>query len=183
LISGVEDFVKCSNLEDFVIVADSGLINKTNIALLESGEYKCFIGAGIKNKTEVIKQWILSQEKRDGVFHEMQKGDSRLIIGYCDNRAKKDKFNCNKGVKRLIEMRPMFRFTPKRIEVHVCICFGAYKVYKELEHVLKLSGIHLSVDRVLNIAKNSSYAKIKLSANGETLTKTMRRTAKHRTVE
>jgi hypothetical protein len=30
----VEDFVKRFSLEDFVVVAGSGLINKTNIALL-----------------------------------------------------------------------------------------------------------------------------------------------------
>ena len=43
----------------------------------------------------------VSQEKKDGVFHETNKGDSRLIIGYTDNRAKKDKYNREKGVKRL----------------------------------------------------------------------------------
>jgi len=31
----VEDFVKRFDLTDFVIVADSGLINKTNLSLLE----------------------------------------------------------------------------------------------------------------------------------------------------
>ena len=32
--------------------------------------------------------------------------------------------------KGTLEMRPMFHFTPRRIEAHVCICFVAYKVYK-----------------------------------------------------
>ena len=31
------------------------------------------------------------------------------------------------------DMRPMFHFTERRIETQVCICFVAYKVYKELE--------------------------------------------------
>ena len=30
-------------------------------------------------------------------------------------------------------IRPLFHFTPRRIEALVCICFIAYKVYKELE--------------------------------------------------
>jgi transposase len=38
-----------------------------------------------------------------------------------------------------IELRPMFHFIPKRIEAHVCICFVAYEIYKELERVLKCS--------------------------------------------
>jgi hypothetical protein len=102
MIPVVEDFVKRFHLEDFVVVADSGLINKKNLELLESGGYKYIIGARIKNETAEVKQWILSQEKKDGVFHELGKlPKSRLIIGYTDNRAKKDRYNRDQGVKRL----------------------------------------------------------------------------------
>ena len=48
--------------------------------------------------------------------------------------------------KGTLEMRPMFHFIPKHIEPHVCICFVAYNVYKELEWILKLSKINLSKD-------------------------------------
>jgi transposase len=264
MIPIVEDFVKRFNLEDFVVVADSGLMNKTNIALLESGNYKYIIGARIQNETEEIKQWILSLDKINGSFYELCKlPKSRLIIGYSEKRAQKDKHNRDKGVKRLknayksgkiskenvnkrgynkfleisdnvkvtinqdkiredekwdglkgyltnttlpakevyeqyrglwiierayrvtkgtLEMRPMFHFTEKRIQAHVCICFVAYKVYKELERILKLSGINLSVDKVLNIAKTITTLKIKLPASDETLTKTMLLTAKHKAI-
>ena len=37
--------------------------------------------------------------------------------------------------KGTLEMRPVFHFTARRIEAHVCICFVAYKVYKELERI------------------------------------------------
>jgi hypothetical protein len=76
----------------------------------------------------------------------------------------------------------MFHFTPKRIEAHVCICFVAYKVYKELERIIKLSGINLSVDKVLNIAKTITTLKIKLPACGQTLSKPMLITAKHKSI-
>src|SRR5690554_1814713 len=66
MIPLVEDFVRRFNLKDFVVVADSGLMNKTNIALLESGNYKYIIGARIKNEGAEIKQWLLSLEKQDG---------------------------------------------------------------------------------------------------------------------
>jgi len=260
----VEDFVRRFDLSDFVVVADSGLMNKTNISLLESAGYKYIIGARIKNESEEIKQWILSLEKQDGCFYELGKlPQSRLIVGYSENRAKKDKYNRAKGVKRLktayksgtitkeninkrgynkfldlsdnvqvvinqekinedekwdglkgyltntelpakevyeqycglwvierayrvtkgtLELRPMFHFTPKRIEAHVCICFVAYKVYRELERILKLSGINLSVDKVLNIAKTITTLKIKLPACGEMLTKPMLITAKHKSI-
>jgi hypothetical protein len=67
----------------------------------------------------------------------------------------------------------MFHFTTKRIEAHVCICFVAYKVYKEMERILKICGINLSVDKVLNIAKTITALKIKLPVSGERITKTM----------
>jgi hypothetical protein len=98
----VEDFVKRFRLADFVVVADSGLMNKTNLALLESGGYKYIIGARIKNETDEIRQWILSLEKANGCFYELGKlPRSRLIVSYSENRAKKDKYNREKDVKRL----------------------------------------------------------------------------------
>jgi transposase len=260
----VEDFLQRFNLEDFVVVADSGLMNAKNITLLESGGYKYIIGARIKNENEEIKQWILSFQKQNGVFYEMNKTTScRLIVGYCESRAKKDKYNREKGVKRLkmsygngkitkeninkrgynkfleltddvlveinqekinddekwdglkgyitntnlsakmvyeqysglwqvenafrvtkgtLELRPMFHFTPRRIEAHVCICFVAYKVYKELERILKTININLSVDKVLDIAKTITTLKIKLPISNETMTKTMLLTAKHKSI-
>jgi len=69
-----------------------------------------------------------------------------------------------------------------RIEAHVCICFVAYKVYKELERILKFNDINLSVDKVLNIAKTITTLKIKLPVSGERLTKTMLITAKHKSI-
>jgi transposase len=254
MIPIVEDFVQRFNLEDFVVVADSGLMNKSNISLLESGGYKYIIGARIKNETNQVKQWILSLEKHDEEFNERKKGNTRLIIGYSANRAKKDMHNREKGIKRLqqayksgkitkenitkkgynkfldisenvkvsinhekieedqkwdglkgyitntslpakqvyeqynglwvierayritkgtIEIRPMFHFNPRRIEAHVCICFVAYKMYKELERVLKISEIQLSVDKVLGIAKTIATIKIKLPLQNKTTSRTL----------
>ena len=68
-------------------------------------------------------------------------------------------FRITKGT---LEIRPMFHFTPRRIEAHVCICFVAYKVYKELERVLKTNKINFSVDKVLNIVKTITTIKAKL---------------------
>ena len=84
--------------------------------------------------------------------------------------------------KGTLEMRPMFHFTSRRIEAHVCICFVAYKVYKELERILKITGIDLSVDKVLSIAKTITTIKVRLPSSGDTLTKTMLLTPKHKTI-
>lgn len=260
----VEDFVQRFNLDDFVVVADSGLMNKTNVSLLESGGYNYILGARIKNVSQKTKQWILSLEKRNDEFNELQIDKARLIVGYSEKRAKKDKYNREKGVKRLqkayksgninkeninkrgynkfleisdnvkvtinqqkidedekwdglkgymtntslpakevyeqynglwvvenafrvtkgtIELRPMFHFIPHRIEAHVCICFVAYKVYKELDRILKISGINLSVGKVLDIAKTVTTIKIKLPTSKTTLSKTMLLTPRHKSID
>jgi transposase len=265
MIPIVEDFVRRFELEDFVVVADSGLMNQKNIELLEQGGYKYIIGAKIKSENAELKSWILSLEKSEGAYYERNKSKNcRLIVGYSESRAKKDAYNREKGIQRLtkaysrgtltkeninkrgynkfleisdnvtvsinkeriiedrqwdglkgyitntglpaedvyrqyrdlwfierayrvtkgtLEMRPMFHFTPKRIEAHVCLCFVAYKVYKELERVLMQTGIMLSVDKVLNIAKTITTVRIRLPKSNSTLSKTMVLTAKHRMVE
>lgn len=259
----IDDFVYRFNLDDFVVVADSGLMNQRNLALLESGNYKYIIGARIKNENSVIKKWILSLTKQDGLFFETQKGDTRLIVAYSENRAKKDRYNRDKGVRRLekayksgnitkeninkrgynkfleisdnvkvkisqekikqdqqwdglkgyitntdlppeevykqysglwsverafritkgtLEMRPMFHFTPRRIEAHVCICFVAYKIYKELERILKISKMDMSADKVLDIAKTITTIKVNLPVSGNTMSKTMLTTTRHKSI-
>ncbi len=67
----------------------------------------------------------------------------------------------------------MFHFTRKRIEAHICICFVALKVYKELEHRLKLAGIYLSVDKVLAMAKTVTTIQLDMPENGKTYSKTL----------
>ena len=115
--------------------------------------------------------------------------------GYLTNTALESKEVCNqynglwvierayRVTKGTLQMRPMFHFTSKRIEAHVCICFVAYKVYKELERILKLSGINLSVERVLGIVKTITTLKVRLPASGETLSKTMLLTKKHKAIK
>jgi len=75
--------------------------------------------------------------------------------------------------KSKIEIRPMFHFTRKRIEAHICICFVALKVYKELERMLKVSEIKMNVDKVLALAKTITTIQIKLPLNKEVYPQTM----------
>lgn len=67
----------------------------------------------------------------------------------------------------------MFHFTRWRIEAHVCICFVALKVYKELERLLKLADINMSVDKVLALAQSIVTIQISLPQNKQTLSRTM----------
>ena len=80
-----------------------------------------------------------------------------------------------------LQMRPIFHFTEKRIEAHICICFMAYKIYKELERQLPILGCKWSVDKLLSIAKTIPTVKIKMP-NGEILYRTMAFTDEQREI-
>lgn len=262
MIPMIDDFKQRFTLgADFVVVADSGLMNKNNVALLQETGYKYILGARIKNEGASVKQWILSLEKKDKTSyeHKRQNGE-RLIVSYSEKRAKKEAYNRDRGIARLrkayksghitkqqvnkrgynkfleiskdievsiseekiaedckwdglkgyitntdldaerviaqyhglwvverafriskgtLEMRPIFHFTERRIEAHICICFIAYKVYKELERLIGINKIDMSVDLVLDAAKTITTIRIKMPENGTYFTKTLFLTEKH----
>lgn len=251
----VTEFVRRYSLDDFIVVADSGLMNGDNISDLEVNGYKYIIGAKIKTESRKIKEWILSQPKNDCQMVEYDKGEGkRLLVGYTSDRARKDAYNREKGIRRLekaysrgsltkehinrrgcnkflkmdgdvkvtidydkleadakwdglkgyltntdipasqvydayhnlwqmerafriskskIEIRPMFHFTRRRIEAHICICFVTLKVYKELERLLKLSDINMSVDKVLALAQTIVTIQLTLPHSNQSISKTM----------
>lgn len=262
MIPMIDDFRQRFDIgDDFVVVADSGLMNKTNVTLLQQAGYKYILGARIKNENESVKQWILSLDKTDGSTHEyMRQNGERLIVSYSEKRAGKEAYNRKRGVERLksayksgritkqqvnkrgynkfleiskdidvcisekkiaedskwdglkgyitntdldarriideyhglwlverafriskstLEMRPMFHFTERRIEAHICICFIAYKLYKELERMISINRIGMSVDHVLDAAKTITTVRIRLPESNSYYTKTLFLTEKH----
>ena len=68
-------------------------------------------------------------------------------------------FRISKGT---LEMYPMFHFTERRIEAHVCTCFIVCKIYKELERLVGFNKIAMSVDHVLDAAKTITTIRIKM---------------------
>ena len=271
MVPVVDDFVARFHLKDVVVVADSGLMTKKNVKLLQTGKYKYILGARIRNEAKEVREWVLSLEKVEGTCYEYEREQivpdpdskepgatlkikERLIVTYSKDRAKKDAENRKRGIERLkrdfgsgivkkeninkrgynkfleitndvgivineekiaedekwdgwkgyvtntvivakevvsqyhglwvverafrvtkgnLEARPVFHFTSRRIEAHICICFIAYKVYKELERILKLMKFPLSVDKALEIAKTIPTITMRLPYNQQKLTKTL----------
>ena len=77
----------------------------------------------------------------------------------------------------------MFHFTERRIEAHVCICFIAYKVYKELERLIAINKIGMSVDKVLDAAVTITTIRVRMPKNGTYFTKALFLTEKHLAVK
>lgn len=136
MLGVVTDFTKKYNISNAIVVADSGLMNNDNILALEDGGYQYIIGAKIKTESNKIKDWILSQEINDGQFCEYTRTDtSRLIVGYSERRAGKDKYNRDKGIRRLEKLYKSKKLTKSSINKR------GYNKY------LKMDGqIHVSIN-------------------------------------
>jgi transposase len=94
-------FKKRYDLKQLIVVADSGLLSKDNIEKLISNNYEFILGARIKNEPQNIKDKILSLKLNNGGSRVIKKGDLRLIVTFSDDRAKKDKYNREKGLRKL----------------------------------------------------------------------------------
>lgn len=157
----------------------TGNITKENI---NKRGYNKFLEISDNVKVHINQQKIIEDEKWDGLKGYLTNTTlpaKEIYVQYNSLWVVEKAFRVTKGT---IELRPMFHFTPRRIEAHVCICFVAYKVYKELERILKMSNIELSVDKVLKIAKTITTIKVRLPKSDKTITKTMLLTSKHRSI-
>lgn len=231
----LESFRSQYNFEKLTVVADAGLLSNKNIQELSNKGYEFILGARIKNEKEVVKNEILNLDFTKVKNHVINKDELRLIITYSEDRAKKDRHNREKGIKKLekqlttgkltkssinnkgynkflkmegevnleldqvkveqdakwdglkgyltnstmtkeevlenyrhlwqiekafriakseLKIRPIFHYKKKRIEAHICLNFVAYKVYKELERILKSKKTELSPEKVIEIIQN-----------------------------
>lgn len=111
----IDAFKDKYNLGKLVVVADSGLLSNDNIALLQEKGYEFIIGARIKNEKESVKRKILSLNLENGKSEVIAKGDLKLIITYSDDRAKKDLYNREKGLRKLQKQIRSGRLTKSSI--------------------------------------------------------------------
>jgi len=106
------------NLPKPTIIADSGLLSTNNVNSLSDMQYEFILGARIKNETDVIKQKILEKskdlkDKENFIIHKSK--NLRLIVSYSIQRAKKDKYNREKGLRRLKQKIQSGKITKEHI--------------------------------------------------------------------
>ena len=111
----LEAFKKKYNLGQLVIVADSGLLSKTNINDLQRMGYEFILGARIKNEPHAIRKKILKLNLGNGQSTAIKKDGLKLIVSYSDHRAKKDRYNRERGLRRLEKQIRTGRLTKSSI--------------------------------------------------------------------
>jgi transposase len=116
LIPFLEKISKKFKLNKPIVVADSGLLSKTNIEALEENKYDYILGARLKNESKEIKSKILEAPIGDRKIKQIKKeGDTRLLITWSGKRAAKDKHNRERGLKRLEKQIRTGRLTKANI--------------------------------------------------------------------
>lgn len=90
--------------QDLVTVADAGMLSEKNISFMEAEKLSYIVGARLKGMSEKFKKQIFAH---DFIREPTQDIDTkhpifkRLIVNYSEKRAKKEKHNREKLVKKL----------------------------------------------------------------------------------
>jgi transposase len=234
LIPVLELFQNRFGIEKPIVVADAALLSHHNTMELQKSGYRYILGGRLKNETEEIKTKVKALEVVEGTPKEVQCNNGRIIVSYSLKRAKKDRYNREKGLTRLekrvksgkltkdhinnrgynkylrlsgetrifidyeeyaadavwdglkgyvtntnltrdkvienysnlwhiekafrisktdLRIRPIYHRLRNRIEAHICICFAAYTVYKELERMLRENKIDISPEKAIHEIK------------------------------
>lgn len=111
----VEAFKNKYKLNQLIIIADSGLLSNSNVNELQAKGYEFILGARIKNENRLIKEKILSLGLKNGQSAIIQKDKLKLIITYTNERAKKDRYNREKGLRKLEKQIKRGRLTKANI--------------------------------------------------------------------
>ncbi len=99
-----------------IVVADAGLLSKTNIKKLTEQGYEYILGGRPKSESQDIKSKILGFNMQDGDIREISRADgARLIVSLTEKRRKKDAMDRQKGLARLEKRVKTGRVTKEHI--------------------------------------------------------------------
>jgi transposase len=155
----VDAFKSKYNLDKLVIIADSGLLSNANIDELSANNYEFILGARIKNESKAIKEKILSLRLNNGESAAIKRDKLKLVISYSNDRARKDSYNREKGLRRLEKQIKRGRLTKASIN------------NRGYNKFLKLDGeISISLDKD-KIAQDSQWDGLKGYISNADLTK------------
>jgi len=110
LKDAIDKIEKRYRIKEVTFVADSAMLSKENVGLLEEMGKHYILGARIKNLPQAIKEQILDKES----YHEISDNTSgtyyikeinyqgkRLIVTYSSARAQKDAYDRQKSIEKL----------------------------------------------------------------------------------
>lgn len=137
----IDAFKDKYGLDKLVVVADAGLLSSSNVKDLQQKGYEFILGARIKNESKSIKERILALNLEDKSSAVIPKTDgTRLIVGYTERRAKKDRYNRERGLMKLEQKIKLGKLTKSSINNR------GYNKYLQLEGNVTISVNHKKFD-------------------------------------
>jgi len=133
LLPVVEGFKRKYELEKLVVVADAGMLSKSNVSDLEEKGYEYILGARLKNQEDWLSEQVLALNLAHGQCEEIEVDNKRLLITYSNKRAKRDESNRTRGLKRLEKAVQGGQLTKKNINNR------GYNKYLKLEGELEVT--------------------------------------------
>jgi transposase len=136
----IDAFKEKYDLDKLVVIADAGLLSTSNVEELQDKGYEFILGARIKNESDRIKDKILALQLEDKTSEFIEKDDGlKLVVGYTERRAKKDKHNRERGLQKLEQRIKSGKLTKSSInnrgynkylklegDVNICIDHAKY---------------------------------------------------------
>lgn len=130
----IDSFKSKYNLDKLVIIADSGLLSTSNINELQAKGYDFILGSRIKNESASIKEKILSLSLTNGQSDIVRKDESfKIIVSHSDKRAKKDKYNRERGLQKIKKQIQSGKLTKANINNR------GYNKYLKMEGKISIS--------------------------------------------
>ena len=97
----IKEIIARHSLRNFVVVADSAMVSRTNMEELEKENLSYIVGARLGNLPDKIWEQIITFPKIDGATKRFDFGNNRvLIVSYSQKRANKDRSDREKQLKR-----------------------------------------------------------------------------------
>lgn len=85
--------------------------------------------------------------------------------------------------KNDIKIRPIYHRLPKRIQAHICICFAAYKIIKELERQLIEKKYTITPNKMLEIAQSLNQIEVNMPITNQIKKKILYLTEEHQLIK
>jgi transposase len=249
----IEQLKQQYHIQNIVLVADRGMLNRNNIQITEAHQFEYIIGEKLKTLPQAIQQQLIQPDNfqhiwtyhRNGQaihikYHTIEHEGRKIICTYSEKRAKKDKQDREERIEKAmqllqhpqqlkrkahhyylkaennttytldeekikqaakydgflaiatnakdlsaeavldnyrhlyqiehsfrtfkthLETRPMFHWTDKRIEGHICLCYIAYSLLTYVQNKLLKSNHKLSEN---DIRKSLDLMQVSLIKN------------------
>ncbi|NJK72353.1 MAG: IS1634 family transposase [Synechococcaceae cyanobacterium SM2_3_60] len=111
----LEGFRTKYGFQKLTVVADAGLLSNRNVAELMEKGYEFILGARIKNESNEVRDKILKLDFAKEKRHLIERDGLKLVVTYSEDRAKKDRYNREKGLARLEKLLKSGKLTKSSI--------------------------------------------------------------------